>query len=146
MYIKVHDYNLESKVIINGKVNRGYVWFILRSLCYDFKKQKAKANKTHIGEGFDILDEYTMTDTMTYDDAYGLMLNKIDEELATWSHYDRKLFQTYSQSTYSLRGLGEATNINWRSILNTVTNCKERLKENVGEHYKYFMDEDYEKL
>jgi len=146
MYIKIHDYNLKDKVFINGKVQRGYVWFILRSLFYDLKRQQKRFNKCSIGEGFDILDEFAKSDTMTYEDAYGLMIERIDAEVNTWHHYDRQLFRLYSQSDRSMRDISAGTTISTMSIFTTIKNCKERLRDNVGEHYKYFIDEDYEKL
>ena len=146
MYLKLHDYNLKDKVVVNGVVSRGYIWFVLRSLCYDYKRQKAKAKKVSIGEGFDILDEFMIIDTMSYDDAYGLMLSRIDNEVDTWSHYDKRLFKIYSQSNMSMRNIEEGSNISLQSIFNTITNCKQRLKDNVGEHYKYFINKDYEEL
>jgi len=146
MYLKLYDYGLQDKVYINGVVNRGYIWFVLRSLCIDFMRQKKRANKVTIGEGFDILDEFTKTDTMTYEDAYGLMLNGIDTEVNTWHHYDRELYKLYSQSDMSMRDISTKTKISTMSIFTTIKNCKQRLKDNVGEHYKYFINEDYEKL
>jgi len=146
MYIKLVDYNLADKVYVEGKVKRGYIWFVLRSLFYDYIREKKKANKVTIGDGFDILDEYTKTDSMSYDDAYGLMISKIDEEVNKWHSYDQQLFRLYSRSGMSLRNISSGTTISTMSIFTTIKNCKQRLKQNVGEHYKYFINEDYEEL
>ena len=146
MYLKLYDYNLADKVYVNGVVQRGYIWFVLRSLCYDFMRQKKKANKVTIGDGFDILDEFTKTDTMSYEDAYGLVLVQVDNEMKSWTNYDRELFKLYSRTNMSMRDINEGTTISTMSIFTTIKNCKQRLKDNVGEHYKYFINEDYEKL
>jgi DNA-directed RNA polymerase specialized sigma24 family protein len=145
MYLKLHDYNHKDKVYINGVVNRPYVWFVLRSVFIDYTRKKKHIIKVGIGEGFDIVDE-VKTDEMNYEEAYGLILEQIDAEVDTWHHYDKNLFKLYSRSTMSMRDINEKTNISTMSIFTTIKNCKQRLKDNVGEHYKYFIIGDYEKL
>lgn len=58
------------------------------------------------------------------------------------------LFMTYLEGkedkSTSLRKLAKDTKIPLSSIVNTLTNCKERLRENVGEDYLDYINGNYE--
>ena len=41
-YIKLNKYNCEHKIIKNGKVSKGYMYFVLRSLFVDYIRQANK--------------------------------------------------------------------------------------------------------
>jgi hypothetical protein len=42
-----------------------------------------------------------------------------------------------------MRDISKGANISLSSIFNSLKNCKTRLKENVGEHYEDYLNEDY---
>jgi predicted DNA-binding protein YlxM (UPF0122 family) len=44
----------------------------------------------------------------------------------------------------SMRDIASETNISLTSIYNTLKNCKERLRENVGDDWEDFLNKDFE--
>jgi predicted DNA-binding protein YlxM (UPF0122 family) len=43
-----------------------------------------------------------------------------------------------------MREIAEETDISLTSIFNTLKNCKERLKEAIGEDFEDYLNEDFE--
>ena len=141
MYLRVDHYTAYDKVIQNGKVNKGYVWCVLRSMYFTHLAEKKRNQRVSIGEGFLIEDRVNEVD-----ENYGVLLYKIDNEMKTWDWYDTMLFKLYKDKDLSMRDIAEETNISLSSIFNTIKNCKQRLRDNVGEDYQDFINEDYELL
>ena len=77
-------------------------------------------------------------------EAYNDLLNNIDLECNNWHWYDKQLFELYKNTNKSLRQISSETNISVTSIFNTVKTCKKRIKNNVGEDYEDFINQDYE--
>jgi predicted DNA-binding protein YlxM (UPF0122 family) len=141
MYLRVTKYVAYDKIVTDGKVNKGYVWCVLRSMYFTHLAEKKRQQNVAIGEGFLIEDRIN-----EIDENYGVLLHKIDNEMKTWHWYDTMLFKLYKDSNKSMRDLAEETNISLTNIYNTIKHCKERLRENVGEDYTDFVNEDYELL
>jgi len=150
MYLRVNKYADESKVLTNGEVNGGYIRFVLMTITYDYHKSKQKIDKFSIGEGFDIEDESNEDEI-----GYGRFLQRLDQEMNSWEEFDRKVFKVYvgtygSQNveTYgqgiTLRAFAAESNISINTIFKTLKNCKERIRENVGEHWIDFINKDFE--
>lgn len=55
MYLTIYKYANEDKVIRNGVVSRGYLYFTLRSLYYQYYNSKRKITKVSIDD-----DEFTI--------------------------------------------------------------------------------------
>jgi RNA polymerase sigma factor (sigma-70 family) len=139
MYLRVNKYANTSKLITDGKVNGGYVRFVLMSITYDYHKSKKKLEKIRIGEGFEIEDT-----TDGSEEAYGTFLERLDAEMNTWHWFDRQLFKIYINEEKSMRDLAEGTTISCSTIFNTLKNCKQRLKDNLGESWDDFKNNDWE--
>jgi DNA-directed RNA polymerase specialized sigma24 family protein len=45
MYLRLHKYTTWDKIVKDGEVNKGFVWFVLRNIYVDYCKQKSKINK-----------------------------------------------------------------------------------------------------
>ena len=71
-------------------------------------------------------------------------MNKVEDEMNEWHWYDKLLFETYVKDSRSMRGLSSDTHISLTSIFTTLRNCKNRIRENVGEDFLDYMNEDYE--
>jgi len=140
MYIRFLNKNKESAVIVNGQVNRYYVFLTLRSLFVDFYRQKSKVIKVDISEILTL----QQIDELESNEAFGSLMKNVQKEMETWHHYDRLLFKLYKDSDMSMREIANKTNISLRSIFGTLKNCKERIKDNVHEDYLDFVNEDYE--
>ena len=48
MYLVIYKYSSEDKIIKNGVVSRGYIFFTLRSVYFQYYNSKKKINKVSI--------------------------------------------------------------------------------------------------
>ena len=143
MYLKVLRNNHLDKCIVNGKVNRSYVYMILRTLHGDFDRYKKKLikKKMSIDECRFLTNEES---TNEEEQAYENITRLIEEESLTWHPFDKLTFDIYTQKKLSIRKIAEKSNIHYMTIFTTLKRCKQKLKENVGEHYEDYLNKDYE--
>ena len=140
MYIRCLNYTTEEKIVKDNQVNKGYIWFVLRSVFMLYKKECSKVSKIRIDESFDleeILDNHCNT-------SYSKILHRIDEEKNSWHWYDIKLFDLYLTSGMSMREIEAETNISLTSVFHTIKNCKKRIAKAVGEDIEDYYNQDYE--
>ena len=71
-------------------------------------------------------------------------MTQVSKEMNNWHYYDRLLFKLYKDTNMSMREIAQGTNISLRSIFGTLKHCKDRIKENVGDDYLDFKNEDFE--
>jgi RNA polymerase sigma factor (sigma-70 family) len=140
MYIRFITKNKELQVINNGQVNKYYVYLTLRSLFVDFYRQKNRVQKVGLNEILNL----AQIDELEQHEAFGSLMNQVSKEMNNWHHYDRLLFKLYKDTNMSMREIAEGTNISLKSIFITLKQCKKRLKDNVGEDFEDFVNEDYE--
>ena len=145
MYFVLIKYANEEKVIKNGKVSRGYVFFTLRSLFYQYYNKKKKVGFIRID------DEETHVqlphqDNIEENEAFHKICELVDDVAEEWSWYDRKLWKLYSQTDMSMRKLAEETTISWVSIYNSLKHLKQDLRDKLEEDYIDFKNKDYERI
>lgn len=138
-YIKIIRLNHIDKIVTDS-VNKNIMWLILRSVYVDHLRAK-KIESVSIDDCI----------KLSYDDcnlekheSFNLIEQKIQEEVDKWHWYDIKLFNLYRESQLSMREIAEETDISLTSIFNTLKNCKERLKEAIGEDFEDYSNGDYE--
>ena len=125
-YMALIKYADEKKLIDeNGKVKKGYMFFTLRSLYYQFYNKKKKVNKVSFDEQWEIFDDSNLEEHQAYNDIC-LM---IDEEIDNWHWYDKKLFMLWVNNRISIRKLSRETNIGFKSVYTTIKKCQKRLIE-----------------
>ena len=144
-YLALYKYADEEKIIKNGVVSRGYLYFTLRSLYFQYYNSKKKIEKIYID------DEETTTQIADYSEmdeqvAYGKICILIDEHIENWRWYERKLFLLYRDSPLSIRGIAAETGISWVSIYHTLKAAKQELKEIFNEDYLDYKNQDYERF
>ena len=141
MYIALYKYTTPEKIIKDGKVSNGYIFFTLRSLYYQFYNAKNKITKVSLDdiqlEHFSNIDEQ---------EAYYKFCETLDQYIDSWHWYDKRLFRLYRDTDMSIRKLAKETGISWVSIFNTLKKCKIDLKENFSEHYDNYINGDYERI
>jgi len=142
MYLKLLKYTTKKRIVKEGKVNKSYVWFTLRSVFLEAIRQKGKIDKVRIGNGFEIEYECELEEVI----GYSNMFNKIDEEIDSWHWYDTLLFELYRDSGKSMRQIAKDTNISLSSIFETLKACKKRIKEQNKEDYEDYKNKDYERI
>jgi predicted DNA-binding protein YlxM (UPF0122 family) len=141
MYLRVHKYGQKEKVLNeSGEVNLFYIWTLLRNCWHD-------SNKSKKIEFISIECLHTLAsenDHVEKHEAFDRIEYLIEEETKTWHHYDKMLFDIYRNKTLSMRDIAKETNISLTSIFNTLKNCKERIKENVGEDFQDYLNNEFE--
>ena len=129
MYIRIHKYTSPEKIVKDGQVNKGFIWFVLRNIYVDFCKQKGRIQKIDLDES-----TFTVSDNEK-SEALEEMYEKIDREIESWHWYDSKLFKLYRDSGMSMREIEKATNISLTSIFHTIKHCKARINAAISEQY-----------
>ena len=144
-YLTIYKYANEDKIIRNGIVSRGYMYFTLRSLYYQYYNSKRNITKLSIDD-----EEYTyqIEDHSEMDEqiAFNKICMLIDDHIYNWRWYEKKLFTLYRYSDLSIRGIANETNISWVSIFNTLKHAKNELKENFSEYWEDYKNQDYDRI
>jgi len=125
-----------------GEVNIVFMWIILKRVSLAHRKKRIKKTKQFIRLG----DEFEMSynDDSENEEAFSIVMDRVENEMDTWHWYDKLLFETYVKDSRSMRGLSSDTHISLTSIFTTLKNCKERIRQSVGEDYADYMNKDYE--
>ena len=140
MYLKMAVINNVERFYLNNKLNKNFVWTVLRNMAFDYKKSKTRITKVSITEAYQLKDEY-LHEIL---EAKKRLEIKINQEEKQWHWYDQLLFDLYRTSGMSTRQIEGVTGISFKSVWKTINTCKERLKENVSEDYEDFKNQDYE--
>jgi RNA polymerase sigma factor (sigma-70 family) len=142
MYIKLTKYHSPNKIINKeGKVNTSYIYLVLRSIVVNLKEQKNRLKKVSLEE---IKELHISYDYIPKHEAELNLEARINKEIDTWDYFDERLFNIYRDSKMSMRKLSKETRISTKTIFYTIKRCKERLRENIGEDYEDYINEDYE--
>ena len=145
-----------------GKLQKGYVFFALRSILYSYLKAKNKHQKNPVEwlihnlekdkESNPIATDSLVDESYVYDEqgsqdkeeAYARFLDKVDEVTLDWEEYDRDVFNVYRATGMSFRTMSKYSEISYINLFYTVRNCKEKLKKELQEDYNDFTNGDYE--
>jgi DNA-directed RNA polymerase specialized sigma24 family protein len=139
-YIALYKYADADKLLdANGEVRKGYMYFTLRSLFYQYYNKKKKVNKVNFDDQWELFDDSNIEEHKAYNDICLL----IDEEIKNWDWYDRKLFKLYRDTDLSMRDIAKETNISLISIFNSIKNYKIILKEKFQKNYQDYITNDY---
>jgi DNA-directed RNA polymerase specialized sigma24 family protein len=139
-YIALYKYADATKIIdASGNVRKGYVFFTLKSLYFQFYNKKMKVNKVSIDEQFTLFDDSNLEEH----EAYNNICLLVDEEIKNWHWYDEKLFKLYRDSDMSMRDIAKETNISLISIFNSIKNYKEILNTKFSKDYQDYINKDY---
>ncbi len=144
-YIRLIKYATPQNIIKNNKVSRGYMFFTLRSVFFQYYNSKRKIYKVSIDDEENFLQIADKTNLEEHE-AFNRVCVLIDEVAEDWTWYDRKLFKLYRDTDLSIRKIAAETNISWVSIFNTLKNCKNDVRSKLGETYEDYKNEDYDRI
>lgn len=144
-YIRLIKYATPQNIIKNNKVSRGYMFFTLRSVFFQYYNSKRKIHKVSIDDEENFLQIADKTNLEEHE-AFNRVCVLIDEVAEDWTWYDRKLFKLYRDTNLSIRKIAAETNISWVSIFNTLKNCKNDVRSKLGETYEDYKNEDYDRI
>lgn len=141
MYIKLHDRVNVDKIIIDGHVNKFFIYVVLRNMFNDYHRERQKVEKVRIGTGFDILDDETPTEQC---EAFDKMVECVLEAMRDIEWFDKEMLLLYAKTDLSMRDIQKNTNISVTTVFNSIKNARKEIKERVGEHYEDYINGDYE--
>lgn len=150
-YLKLSRYDdLYSKVITKkGKVSKGYVFFVLRSIIVNHIKKKSNLKYNYLSSQYDFEEKYNMID-------YGIdeelvAVSKVEDKIynvlkkeAKW--FDYELFKKYLKSRKSYDNLSLDTGIGVRTIYLSIKRCKLIIAEHLFEDYIDLLNGDFDKI
>ena len=144
-YLRLIKYATPQNIIKDNKVSRGYMFFTLRSVYFQYYNSKRKITKISLDDPKWNIDIEAI-ETIEEQEAFHSVCILIDEVAENWAWYDRKLFKLYRDTGLSIRKIAAETNISWVSIFNTLKNCKKEVRDKLNEDYLDYKNEDYERV
>ena len=144
-YICLIKYATPEKIIKGDKASRGYMFFTLRSLYYQYYNKKKKVRKVSIDDDDNYL-QIPHQDSIEENQAFNRICELVDGVADEWNWYDRKLWKLYSQTDMSMRKLAAETKISWVSIYNSLKHLKQDLRNKLQEDYEDYKLKDYERI
>lgn len=123
VYIKVSLYAKEDKLFINDKLNKHYLFIIIRNV-YITNYHK----KTHSEDITNFEIEYNDFNELEEIDWFNFM-TKCKAVVDSWDIYDKKLFSLYRDSGMSMQEISNETKISKTSIFHSLKEHKRKLKD-----------------
>jgi DNA-directed RNA polymerase specialized sigma24 family protein len=142
-YIALWKYASAEKILDEkGEVRKGYIYFTLRSLYFQYYNKKIKIQKVSFDGCWELFDDSNIEEHNAYNDIC-LM---IDDEIDNWHWYDKKLFKLYRDTDMSMRDIASETKISLISVFNSIKNYKEILKNKFEKDYQDYITNDYNNI
>ena len=139
-YIALWKYADADKLLdANGDVRKGYMYFTLRSLFYQYYNKKKKVNKVDVDGCWELFDDSNIEEHKAYNEICLL----IDEEIKDWGWYDKKLFLLYRDTDMSMRDIASETTISLISIFHSIKNYKQILRNKFQKEYDEYKNNDF---
>lgn len=143
MYIRIHDANSGEKAILKDEPNRAFIWIILKNTYINYYKERQKFVKVDLDEcRWLSIEEFEPQKHETI----CKIEDKIKDEILNWHTYEKELFRLHTQKSKSMREISNGANISLSSIFNTLKNCKNRIRETVGEDYQDYKNKEYDRI
>ena len=139
-YLRIIRLNyIDGIVKDDGSLNKFYMWLTIRAVHIDY----IRSNSIEFVSLDEVKESYQEADLEKHE-AFDRLHQRINEEMESWHWYDSMLFKVYKEGNASMRDIAKDSGISLTSIFNTLKNCKERLKEEVGEDYQDYINTDYD--
>lgn len=131
MYLRILKYTNPDAIIKDGKVNKSYIYLVLKSIFLTYVRTKSKIDKVSLDETgqlrYEEIDNELIASQTRTDELIQLEMNQ-------WEWYDKMLFEVYVSDDKSMRQLAKETGISVTSIFNTIKNCKSKLRNIIDEN------------
>jgi predicted DNA-binding protein YlxM (UPF0122 family) len=145
-YLALYKYTTPEKIIKNGKVSDGYMYFTLKTMTFQFYNQKTKVQKISIDDDMNTMQLIDDNSDIEENEAFHKICKLIDQEMSNWTWYNRKLTEIYRDTGMSIRKIAAETNISFVSIFNTLKNCKQQIKNQLHEEWQDYQNGEYQRI
>ena len=139
MYIRMHKYvdSLEKIMYNESEVNTYYVYVTLRNLYLSGFHKDSKPNHVPINDSVETeYKEVNLHSELTLES----LISKIEGIVSDWYWYDKKMWDVHFYKKKSMRKIAKETKISLSSIFNTLSNGKNKVRENTAEEYQIYKE------
>jgi len=139
-YLKLYDTGkIDAVVSDSGFINSSYMYLAIRSVATDYLRinQKETKRTVDIDESVSGIKSEDYCENL---EIFTELIDKMNEEVNSWSWYHKQLFKICKDTGYSMQKLSDDTKISKTSIFTTIKRCKERLREVLGEDYDNYLN------
>lgn len=148
MYLRLHKYEHAIKFNKDGSIPKSYIYRILYNLFIDYKKSSNKFKLVEISECKEIKHEAADINRIM---AFEKVVNSVEEGIEKLDPpskypYNKELLSLYIESGMSMRQISTLTGISLTSIHWTLKNCREQLKQEIGNEHEHYINQDYERI
>jgi len=147
-YLKLSRYeDLFDKVVNDkGKVSKGYMFFVLRSIILNSIKKKSNLKYNHLGSQYDFEEKYNWIDEgqdpgVVSLEAIEIKMYQIVKDNASW--FDYELFKTYLTTGKSFRTIATESKIGIRTIYLSIKRSKLLIADKLHEDYQDYLNGDF---
>ena len=147
-YLRLSRYDDLYEKVVNakGKLSKGYMFFVLRSIILNDIKKKSNIKFSFLGTQYDFEEKYNWIDEGVYpfipacSRLEDKMYNVLKKE-AKW--FDYELFKKYLKTGKSFKVLAQESKLGVRTIYLSIKRCKLIIAEHLYEDYADFLNGDY---
>ena len=147
-YLKLSRYeDLFDKVVNDkGKVSKGYMFFVLRSIILNSIKKKSNLKYNHLGSQYDFEEKYNWIGEgqdpgVVSLEAIEIKMYQIVKDNASW--FDYELFKTYLTTGKSFRTIATESKIGIRTIYLSIKRSKLLIADKLHEDYQDYLNGDF---
>lgn len=148
-YLRLARYDdLFDKVVSDkGKVSKGYMFFVLRSIIINAIKKKSNLKFSYLGSQYDFEEKFNWIDHGRDKERVGVeaLESKMYDILKTKAKwFDYELFVKYLTTKKSFRTMAEESTLGVRTIYLSIKRSKMIIAEELFEDYQDFLNGNYD--
>lgn len=139
MYMKMirHVDNVNRIMYSEEEINTYYVYLSLRNLYLDGFHRYNRDGHFQIKDSVDKeFSEPNMDEILSKES----LLGKIEDVVSDWYWYDKKMWDIHFYDKKSMRKISKETKISLSSIFITLSNAKERIREETSREYSKYKE------
>lgn len=133
MYLKIDKYAKADKVFPDGELNKGYIFFVLRSILNTSRLNKKGIKKIPIDECYECQEQTENTET---NEDLLPVLQQVDDAIKDLHWYDQRIFRLYFEDGKSIRTIAKETGISHGSIQRTISSTKDKIHKQTKQLYE----------
>jgi RNA polymerase sigma factor (sigma-70 family) len=143
MYLRFDKYATPEKVIVNDKVNKSFIWVMLRNIYFDKLKQEKKIDTCKLDSVFNLKFEESNFELIN---SENILTEKINTTIKKLHFFDAGLIKLYFEKDMSMRDIASETGIGLTTVFLSLNKSKDILRKEIGEDYEDLINDDLEWL